>query len=390
MKLLFIIQRYGKDVIGGAELHCRLIAQHLRQNHEVEIATTCAMDYLTWENVFPPGTTTENGIPVHRFPVAGRRPSDFDDIAFQTLFGYPSLKEQVAYIEAHGPFCPELTEYLQSRSDVDRFIFFSYRYWITYKGLQSVGSRSILVPTAEHDRTLHLPVHAQSFHRPAAIAYNSVEERDIINKITGNQAVPGDIIGVGLPEFVVDDPGTVREKFDLLRPYCVYIGRIEESKGCAGLVENYIRCFRDNDNLPDLVMIGKQHLEIPVHSGIRVLGPLDEAEKNAVLSKALFLVMPSRFESLSMVVLEAWRQKLPVLCNGDCEVLRGQCFRANGGLYYRNADEFTEALNLLANRPDIRRKFGSQGYDYFVNNYSWPLICEKYDRLLAIRNESIP
>jgi glycosyltransferase involved in cell wall biosynthesis len=85
-----------------------------------------------------------------------------------------------------------------------------------------------------------------------------------------------------------------------------------------------------------------------------------------------------------MVVLEAWMMQRPVLVNGDCEVLRGQVLRANGGLYYRRYEEFAAALDLLLAEPALADALGRQGYAYFQDNYAWERIMEKYDRLLAL------
>ncbi len=70
MKIAFIIQRYGETIAGGAEMLCRRVAERLAREHEVEVLTTCAVDYVTWANQLEPGTETVNGIPVRRFPVA--------------------------------------------------------------------------------------------------------------------------------------------------------------------------------------------------------------------------------------------------------------------------------------------------------------------------------
>jgi glycosyltransferase involved in cell wall biosynthesis len=93
--------------------------------------------------------------------------------------------------------------------------------------------------------------------------------------------------------------------------------------------------------------------------------------------------MPSRHESLSMVVLEAWMMGRPVLVNGDCEVLRGQVLRADGGLYYRRYEEFAAAMDLLLSEPALADRLGEQGRRYFEANYSWERIMEKYERLLS-------
>jgi glycosyltransferase involved in cell wall biosynthesis len=387
MNILFVVQRYGHDIVGGAELHCRLVAEHLSQFHHVEIATTCASDYLTWKNVYPTGSVKEKNITIHRFANECQRPDNFDQIAFDTLHGNPSFREQEDYIRYQGPYCPDLIAFLQTRSDVDRFIFFSYRYWITCEGLKFVGNKSILVPTAEHDRTLYLPCHRNSFHRASVIAYNSIEERDLIHRITGNGHIPGDVVGVGLPDELSTDSRAVQQKFDLFHSYVVYIGRIEQSKGCPTLIQNYLNSFTVIPEIPELVLIGKQEISVPDHSRLRSLGILQEDEKTGVLQGALCLMMPSQFESLSMVVLEAWRCRKPVFCNGNCEVLRGQCLRSNGGLYYRNADEFVAGLELLVKRADLRTVLGGNGYLYYQQNYSWDIIMQKYQQMLGAEPE---
>jgi glycosyltransferase involved in cell wall biosynthesis len=93
--------------------------------------------------------------------------------------------------------------------------------------------------------------------------------------------------------------------------------------------------------------------------------------------------MPSRHESLSMVVLESWMMSRPVLVNGDCEVLRGQVLRANGGLYYRRYEEFAAAMDLLVSEPGLADRLGRQGNAYFEASYAWDRVMEKYERLLA-------
>src|SRR5207342_3127991 len=87
VRLAFVVQRYGPEVVGGAELHCRWVAEHLAARHEVEVLTTTATDYLTWENVLPEGVHHINGVQVRRFPVARtRRVDTFDEIANRVCF----------------------------------------------------------------------------------------------------------------------------------------------------------------------------------------------------------------------------------------------------------------------------------------------------------------
>lgn len=381
MKIQCVVQRYGDRIIGGAELHCRLVAEQLARHHEVEVATTCAADYLTWENAFPAGTEIINSIPVHRFPVAQRRPPDFDLIAFNTLYGYPTAEEEKLYLEAHGPVCPDLIDYLSQSSDTDIFILFSYRYWTTWAALKALGKKTILVPTAEHDKTLYLSIHRDSFHQPLAIAYNSPEERALINQISSNKKIPGSTVGVGLAPVEAADTNTDL-LIDIPPKYFIYVGRIEEAKGCSRLIHDYMTFYKSVTHPPSLVFVGKQEIPIPNHPGIFCLGVQPDEIKMRLISQATALIMPSRYESLSMVLLEAWKMKRPAICNALCDVLRGQCRRSRGGLYYRNTDEFIEILTLLSLRPDIGDRMGKNGERYYRENYDWPVILKKYDRLL--------
>jgi glycosyltransferase involved in cell wall biosynthesis len=114
------------------------------------------------------------------------------------------------------------------------------------------------------------------------------------------------------------------------------------------------------------------------------MGFLTEEMKFSALDEALILVMPSFYESLSMVVLEAWAAEKPVLANGRCDVLKGQCLRSNAGLFYENYEEFEEALTLLLASPELRRAMGKNGHRYFSRHYTWETIERKYLSLVEL------
>src|SRR5258708_15883519 len=178
MKIGLIVERYGEEVIGGAELHARWIAQRLAARQQVEVLPACAVDYLSWENKYEPGLATVGGLPVRRFEVARRRTAEgFDELSSKVHFFEHSDEEERRWIEEHGPVTPGLVEHLRAHhADYDPLVFFSYRYWTTYHSLQVAPARSILVPTAEDDAAVRLRVFKPFFRRPAAYASNSLEQ----------------------------------------------------------------------------------------------------------------------------------------------------------------------------------------------------------------------
>ena len=385
MRLAFVVQRYGTEVVGGAELHCRWVAEHLAERHQVEVLTTTATDYLSWQNVLPAGVSQVNGITVRRFPVAReRREEVFFPVANKVCFFEHSDEEERQWLEEHGPVTPALVEHLRRHEkDYDAIVFFSYRYWTTYFGMQVAPHKSLLVPTAEHDRVLYLRLFREFFRLPAAIVFNTPEEKDLIERVTGNDDLPGEVVGTGINRPAVVPVDEVAPRLDLLGDYLVYVGRIEPEKGCAVMIDHFLRWQRETRAATTLALFGRSTMTFSENAHVRLMGVVPDGEKLAAIARARALVMPSRHESLSMVVLEAWMMNRPVLVNGDCEVLRGQVLRANGGLYYRRYEEFAAAMDLLVSAPGLADRLGRQGHAYFQENYAWERIMEKYERLLA-------
>jgi glycosyltransferase involved in cell wall biosynthesis len=384
MKLAFVVQRYGLEINGGAELHCRWVVEHMKKFCDVEVLTTQAFDYITWKNHYPEGEELVNGILVRRFPVVrSRDPERFGRLQNHIVENEHTFEEELKWLDEEGPLSPSLIEYIKvHENDYDYFLFFSYRYYHSYWGINTLPHKSILVPTAEHDQIIHLSLFKDLFRKPRAFIYNSVEEKNMINALSQNHEILGDVVGVGteIPsEFSPDD---FRQKYDIPGDYVIYIGRIDENKGCAQLFPYFQRFIKEESADIKLVLIGSSKLMIPDHLNIIHLGFLSEEDKFSGLKGALMLMMPSFYESLSMVTLEAWALGKPVLANAQCEVLKGQCLRSNAGLYYHNYFEFKEAFRLLLNSAQLRNAMGKNGEEFFQQHYTWDVIEQKYLRIL--------
>lgn len=380
MKLAIVVQRYGHAINGGAELHARYVAEHLARHAQVEVWTTCATDYVTWRNELPAGEERVNNIPVRRFPVKHER----DPLAFgrlsERVFHQPhSIADELEWLDAEGPTSPGLIAHITRHAEeFDFCIFFSYRYYHAFHGVRAAGAKAILVPTAERDPAAGLSIFAPVFRGVRALMYNSPEERSMLQGIAHNEHVPSVVVGIGSEVPQNPQPARFRQKYGIRGPFAVYVGRIDENKGCRELFSHFEAYLRERAGTLTLVLIGNSILEIPAHPRIRHLGFVDDADKFDAIAASELLIMPSFFESLSMVALEAWALGKPVLANAKCDVLKGQCIRSNAGLYYENASEFVETLRAIEFNRWIAGSLGRNGRQYYRDNYDWPVVERKY------------
>jgi glycosyltransferase involved in cell wall biosynthesis len=282
-------------------------------------------------------------------------------------------------MEEQGPYFPDLLQTLEERKDeFDYYFFFSYRYYHSYHGVRRFKDKAVLVPTAEHDPVVYLRLFKDFFNMPGAIIYNSHEEKEMIHKVSGNEKVLGDIVGIGseIPDRF--NPQSFRDKYNIQEKYFIYIGRLDENKGVPELLRFYFRLLNEEAIDLTLVLMGNSVIDIPEHPKIKFLGFLLDEDKFDALTGAEFLVIPSQFESLSMVTLEAWAVGKPVVANGRTEVLQGQCRRSNAGLWYTNYDEFKKIILLINENRELKEIMGRNGKNFFHTHYSWPVIENKY------------
>jgi glycosyltransferase involved in cell wall biosynthesis len=381
VKIAVVVQRYGQSINGGAELHARYIAEHLARHAQIEVLTTCASDYVTWRNELAPGVEQVNGVSVRRFKVKHERdPLVFGKRSDRVFEQRHSLGDELDWLDAEGPTSPALVDYVgKHAADYDYCLFFSYRYYHAYYGARAAGTKAILVPTAERDATIGLSIFQPLFRSVRALMYNSPEERAMIHAVSGNHDVPGVVVGIGSEVPQNPQAQRFRQKYNIRGPFAIYVGRIDQNKGCNELFEFFQRFVTDTiGSKLSLILIGHTLLPIPEHPRIRHLGFADDTDKFDAMAAAELLVMPSYYESLSMVALEAWALGKAVLANGKCDVLKGQCVRSNAGLYYENYTEFAGTLDAMEQNRWLTGSLGRNGRQYFRDNYDWPVIERKY------------
>jgi glycosyltransferase involved in cell wall biosynthesis len=426
VNIAFIVQRYGTEILGGSEYHCRLIAERMATRHQVDVLTTCAREYITWKNEYPEGLDRVRGVNVRRFPTARTRDIEAFNRYSDWIFNYPHTDDdERKWLEEQGPWSPALLEYLEKHeAQYDVLVFFTYLYAPTVLGLRVNPSKSILVPTAHDEPAIHLALYRDVFSAPAGIAYNTETEKAFLTRTfdIGAHAVETVGCGVDLPELdgqgkprrgvdaplegpLVPDPppaaadrgqrqegegrrtsrqrGQVfRKRHRLWGDVALYGGRIDPGKGCEELFE-YFSTYAKEGGEATLALMGAKLMPIPEERFIRFAGMLSETERLEALEAADVVIVPSPLESLSLLALEAMAVGTPVLCNARAEVLVEHCRESNAGLYYADRDEFVEALRLLFADAQLRRRMGRNGRDYVRRNYRWEVILAKYDRLIA-------
>ena len=415
MKVAFVVQRYGTEILGGSEYHCRLIAERVAVRHNVEVLTTCAADYITWKNEYQEGADRVRGVTVRRFANARTRDiSAFNRYSEWIFNNAHTAADEAEWLRQQGPWCPALVDYLErSHHQYDVLVFFTYLYAPTVMGMRIAPHKSILVPTAHDEPAIHLDVYKELFSLPAGIAYNTDSERRFLTTHFSIRAIEEETVGCGvdLPQAQQysrergqnDDPGEgsgsdeaspsfrphlaqrgtiFRRRHRLHGPFALYGGRIDPGKGCEELIE-YFSTYVQEGGDASLVLMGVKLMPLPEEPFLRFAGRLSDQERLHALEAATVVVVPSPYESLSLLALESFAVGTPVLANARSEVLVDHCHKSNAGLFYADRDEFTEALKLLMADHRLRAAMGRNGRSYVRQNYRWDVILGKYEKMFA-------
>jgi glycosyltransferase involved in cell wall biosynthesis len=382
LKLACVVHRFGASIVGGSEAHCRAVAKRLAATHDVTVLTTCAADHVSWRNQFPAGDSLDGGVRVRRFPVARTRDlGRYGEITERVFDASAGEDQEEEWFRENGPDAPALVEHLrQHGAEYDAVLFWAFRYATTYFGLPAVQpgrARTVLVPTAESDPVIRFGATARLFTRPSGFVFLTPEEAALVAANTSSPLAPSCVVGTGL------EPSSPAGGAGIARPFLLYLGRVDPNKGCETLLRHYARWSGRTDLRVPLVLAGPANMPIPEHPTIQFLGYVDDARREALLAGASALVVPSPYESLSIVLLEAWNRGTPALVNGGCDVLRGQALRSGGALYYRTYDEFAHAVEYLLRNPDASRQLGQNGLAYVDREYRWPAVMEKLETFLA-------
>ena len=388
-KIALVNQRYGLEVNGGSEYYTRLIAERLANHFEVDVITTKALDYTTWANYYKNDVEKINGVNVLRFPVKALRADDFNDYNGRYLeyirTNGTDLKREDVWFEKQGPLCPDAIDYIRKNKDkYDVFIFVTYLYYLTVKGLPEVAEKAVLIPTAHEEPFIHFKTFETIFNLPKAFVFLTDEEKSLVQNLFSCKNIMCDVMGTGVEIPSVPDAAAFREKYNINDEYIIYVGRIDEGKDCPMLFKYFLEYQkRHSESKLKLILMGKQVCDIPKSNDIISLGFVSEEDKFNGICAAKCLVLPSKFESLSISVLEAMSLSVPVIVNGVCQVLKGHCTKSNGGLYYMNYFEFEEIIDYIFSHNTEYLQMRLNARKYITDNYEWDAIMKKFENLIS-------
>ena len=346
-----VVHRFGADIAGGSEAHCRHVAERLAAQHDVTVLTTCAKDHITWRNEYPAGEHAHRIGAGRAFPVVRQRSlhrfKDISDMAFSgTRHRRRTGASGSAKMVRTRRSCSAYLRDARPRVTI-AVLFWAFRYAEVYFGLPLVADRAILVPTAEEDPVIRMDILGRFFTLPAGFIFLTPEEQT-----SSSGASPARCRRRASSDPGSSPPGRIRsvrlERLGVTKPFVLYLGRIDPNKGCETLLQHFIRFKAEHDAAVQLVMAGPVNMPIPDHPARQACsGSSTSPCARRCWRARRCSSCPSRFESLSLVLLEGWNHGLPALVNGHCSVLKGQALRANGALYYHNYDEFARALEYL-------------------------------------------
>lgn len=406
-KIAVVVQRYGFEINGGAEVHARILAERLNVEYRIEVLTTTRKEYIEGASEhYDEGEEDINGIKVRRFKVCKGGNGKSSGNYLRRNFRYSNRKVTVTnffylplvkifyrksvdhdllfeqWMRSGNFHSEELINFIRHNQDLyTAFIFFTYLYHPAYAGLQVVGHKSIFIPTAHDEYPFYYSGMNKLFSQPKFIMYNTISEKELVERnYPQTKIIKSDIAGIGF-----DKPQFELQSVKVDCQYFVYIGRIDKGKGCKELIDYFLK-FRESYNGElKLVMIGNNYMKkVEVTDDIIFTGFIGEEEKLSYLRGSEALIISSPNESLSMVTLEAMIMGKPVLVTSKSEVLKSHIEVSKAGFIYYNQNEFNRQLTHMLNLSEEgKNDIAEKGISYVENNYSWANIMNKFDQAIS-------
>jgi len=378
-RVAIVVHRCHESIVGGSEALAWQYATLLSDEFNVDVITTTALEYTTWANALSPGCETKQGINIYRFPVTIGRSDYWHRLHKRLLEEFHhqqhsqtdnskkipwSIALQEEFIRRQGPYSKPLLSFLKEQySEYKTIIFVTYLYPTTYFGIAQVPfSKVLLVPTLHNEPPAYLTAYKQMYRRVRFWVWLTNAEKLLGANLWGE--LPGSIVSMGVETLLC-------RPFKAEYQYLLYCGRIDSSKGCSDLIKFFIQFKKNQPSNLRLILTGKDEIGIPSHPDIEFRGFVSSEEKFQLMAGASIFVMPSPYESFSIVTLEAMAQGTPVVVNGSCEVLVEHVVRSGCGKIYYGYEDFAKAIKEMMADESNPAEMGEAARKYVLSNYAF-------------------
>ncbi len=394
MSIVFVVQRYGAEVAGGAEALCRDTARALvRAGEDVTVFTTTARDYLSWEPFYPTGDWIDDGVVVRRFAVDLPDPRRSAALVRHLGLSPGDPAREAEWAKAQGPVSRDLLAALCDpghRSRTERgtapahgvVACWTYLYATSQLAMPLVRDRAILVPLAHEEPMLRFDLTRGVIRMAGVLAFMTPEERRLVEQAVGVGDTPGVVVGAGLDPSPDGDATRARAARPLPTRFALYLGRVDAAKGVDALIRAHAG-YRDAGGPVGLVLAGRQVPGLRLPGWVTATGFVSPQERADLLAAAEVVVLPSPYESLSLVALEAWRAGRPTLGYARADVVAGQTARSGGGLLYTGPQTYGRQLARLAADPIGREAMGRAGRA-FAAEWTWDACVARWREVVAL------
>lgn len=389
-----VIPWYGDDIRGGAERECNYLAHSLTDiGQPVEVFTTCVKDAACdrGKNTIRPGVYTESGITVRRFPVREHRDLDRYTASNLRIYhndGFTEEDEEIYFREDINS--EKMYSFIRSHKDAYRaFLFIPYMYGITYNGSACCPEKSILVPCLHDESYAYMRVLKQKMNSFRGMVFLAKPEMELARKLYGLENVKTAVLGGGLDtQWTENCNGELfREKYGISQDFILYAGRKDAGKKADELIRFFLRYKQDRQNTDlKLVLIGGGELPVTIPAAYRAdiidLGFISAEDKHNAFAACTLLCNPSYFESFSLVIMESWLAKRPVVVSEHCAVTTNFAKETNGGLWYMNYAEFRGCVDYLLKNREIDNIMGKNGHRYVMEHFTHKKVADNYLRFI--------
>ena len=383
--IAFVVVRYGLNINGGAEYHCRMLAERLTNDYNVEVLTTCVDNYRTGENLEFKEKEIINKVIVRRFKTNPTHPEleNFYKKKAKPAYKLRRFLYKCHFLAIASYFFPVWHFVKENKDNYKAIIPITIDYSHVYYTTLYAPEKTIVIPTMHYHKTAFRSTLTQVFTKAAYIAFNTTAEQKLARKIFGMHMAPHSIVSVGIELSAPSDWAVTQEKYNLPDEYMLYVGRVDQGKlnNVYTYFLNYKKVYPNSDL--KFVLVGKQYSDPFNHPDIIYTNFVEEQEKISIIQHAKIVINPSLYESLSLILLEAMALKKAMLVNGNCNVLKEHCHKSNNAaLYYTNEKSFIDKLHMLDSSTNLRLEMGEKGYSYVNSNYDWNIIMNKLKHVI--------